>query len=236
MLNSVLGPVAQRLEQQTHNLLVVGSNPTGPTILFDWISSAAISAEDTGKMFCARLRLKKRSGQSLGVSGILLAGVIVFGAAALQSCAAQKITVEYDQAADFGKYKTFAIRVGELNIPALDNDFIKKKIEADLERCLTAKGLIETSGRSDLNVVYRMGAASKTESEAYPADWRASGSGEVRVPPTEGTLVIDLRDPATHSLVWRGIASEDKSDPAKIQGKLDKMVKKTLAKYPSKTK
>lgn len=27
------GPVAQRLEQQTHNLLVVGSNPTGPTEL-----------------------------------------------------------------------------------------------------------------------------------------------------------------------------------------------------------
>jgi hypothetical protein len=27
------GPVAQRLEQQTHNLLVVGSNPTGPTML-----------------------------------------------------------------------------------------------------------------------------------------------------------------------------------------------------------
>ena len=26
------GPVAQRLEQQTHNLLVVGSNPTGPTL------------------------------------------------------------------------------------------------------------------------------------------------------------------------------------------------------------
>jgi hypothetical protein len=25
------GPVAQRLEQQTHNLLVVGSSPTGPT-------------------------------------------------------------------------------------------------------------------------------------------------------------------------------------------------------------
>ena len=27
------GPVAQRLEQGTHNPLVVGSNPTGPTIL-----------------------------------------------------------------------------------------------------------------------------------------------------------------------------------------------------------
>src|SRR5579863_6122477 len=32
MLNWAYGPVAQRLEQQTHNLLVVGSSPTGPTI------------------------------------------------------------------------------------------------------------------------------------------------------------------------------------------------------------
>ena len=28
------GPVAQRLEQRTHNPLVVGSNPTGPTFCF----------------------------------------------------------------------------------------------------------------------------------------------------------------------------------------------------------
>ena len=28
-----LGPLAQRLEQRTHNPLVVGSNPTGPTNL-----------------------------------------------------------------------------------------------------------------------------------------------------------------------------------------------------------
>ena len=30
-LAGVYGPVAQRLEQGTHNPLVVGSNPTGPT-------------------------------------------------------------------------------------------------------------------------------------------------------------------------------------------------------------
>jgi len=28
------GPVAQRLEQGTHNPLVVGSNPTGPTFYY----------------------------------------------------------------------------------------------------------------------------------------------------------------------------------------------------------
>ncbi len=58
----------------------------------------------------------------------------------------------------------------------------------------------------------------------------------MRHPYTEGTLVIDLRDPSTHSLVWRGIAREDKDDPNKIEGKLDDMVKKALEKYPPKPK
>ena len=53
---------------------------------------------------------------------------------------------------------------------------------------------------------------------------------------TEGTLVIDLRDPTTKSLVWRGIAVEDKSDPMKLQGRLDAMVKKAIEKYPPKSK
>jgi hypothetical protein len=56
------------------------------------------------------------------------------------------------------------------------------------------------------------------------------------VPYAEGTLVIDFRDPATRSLVWRAIASEEKSDPTKIQGKLDEMVKKSFEKYPPKQK
>jgi hypothetical protein len=58
----------------------------------------------------------------------------------------------------------------------------------------------------------------------------------VRVPYSEGTLVIDLRNPATTSLVWRAIATEEKSDPSKIEGKLDDMVKKSLEKYPPKQK
>jgi hypothetical protein len=58
----------------------------------------------------------------------------------------------------------------------------------------------------------------------------------VRVPFTEGTLVIDMRDPSTRSLVWRAIASEEKSDAIKIEGKLDDMVRKSLEKYPPKLK
>jgi Domain of unknown function (DUF4136) len=151
---------------------------------------------------------------------------------------AQKITVEFDQAADFSKYKTFAIRDGQLNSrnPALNSELVKKKIEADIVRDLTARGLEVTTGRSDLNVRYHFGSVRKAEIERYPAGWRGFGTRVVRVPYTEGTLVIDLRDPSTRSLVWRGIASEEKSDGTKIEGKLDDMVRKSIEKYPPKPK
>jgi hypothetical protein len=56
---------------------------------------------------------------------------------------AQKVTVEFDQPVNFSKHKTFAIRDGQLNSknPALNSDLVKKRIDADIEKYLTAKGL-----------------------------------------------------------------------------------------------
>jgi len=164
---------------------------------------------------------------------ILVPTVILLAAS---SALAQKVTVQFDPAADFSRYKTFAIRGGQLNSrnPALNSDLVKKRIEADIAQSLTAKGLTMVAGRADLNVRYRLGAARRTQVEAYPAGWRGLGTRWVRVPYAEGTLVIDLRDPSTRSLVWRGIASEEKRDPTKLEGKLDNMVKKSLKKYPPK--
>ena len=176
--------------------------------------------------FSIKIRCARRCGSILL---ILLAAPCLF---------AQRVTVEFDQAIDFAKYKTFAIRDGQLNSknPVLNSELVKKRIETDIEANLTGKGLRKVTGPSDLNVRYRFGAARKTEIERYPAGWRGLGTRVVRVPYAEGTLVIDLRDPGTRSLVWRAIATEEKSDAAKIEGKLDDMVKKSLQKYPPKEK
>ena len=161
---------------------------------------------------------------------------ILLIALAVQCAWAQKVTVEFDQAVDFSKYKTFAVRDGQLNSrnPALNNELVKNRISADIQRDLTGRGLVMATGRADLNVRYRFGSARKAELEAYPAGWRGLGTRIVRVPYAEGTLVIDLRDPATRSLVWRAIASEEKSDATQIEGKLDDMVRKSISKYPPK--
>src|SRR5689334_22221421 len=82
--------------------------------------------------------------------------------------AAQKVTVEFDESVDFSHFKTFAIREGRLNSknPTLNSDLVRKKIDGELRRRLTARGLEETDARPDLNVRYSLGSARRNEVEA----------------------------------------------------------------------
>gem|GEM_PF-2951695 len=54
------GPVAQRLEQGTHNPLVVGSNPSGPTILL-WRSFICYKEQAVGTTLARPEMLKSDS-------------------------------------------------------------------------------------------------------------------------------------------------------------------------------
>jgi hypothetical protein len=44
-----------------------------------------------------------------------LVAILILSLPATHAAFAQKVTMEFDQAADFTKYRTFAIRAGELN-------------------------------------------------------------------------------------------------------------------------
>lgn len=186
-----------------------------------------------------RLRPHAEPVRRLARMALRVGALFILCSLVAQGARAQKITMEFDQTIDFSRYKTFAIRDGQLNSrnPALSGELVKKQIENDIQNDLTAKGLtIVASGPADLNVRYTFGAARKSEVEAYPAGWYGRGTRYVRVPYAEGTLVIDLRDPTTRGLVWRAIAAEEKSDASKIQGKINDMVKKSIDKYPPKKK
>jgi len=164
--------------------------------------------------------------------------ILLVALLAATSAFAQKVFVEFDPAANFAKYHTFAIRDGRLNSrnPELNNELVKKRIEADIARDLTARGLapVPGPGPADLNVVFTFGSYREVRPEAYPVGWRGWGTRVVAVPFAEGTLVIDLRDTTTHSLVWRARASVEKSNAQKVEGKIDDMVGKSIKKYPPK--
>ena len=129
---------------------------------------------------------------------------------------AQKITTEFDEAVDFSKFKTFAVRDGRLNSrsPALNSELTKKRIVTEIERALTARGLTPSTERSDLNV----------STPSVP-----SAASRLRLPrrlARLGTRVPECRTPrhtghrparpTTVPLVWRGIATKKRSYPAKL--------------------
>jgi hypothetical protein len=86
---------------------------------------------------------------------------------------AQKIEIEFDRNTDFTKYRAFAITDAKLNRrkPSLNSELVRKRLDDDIQKYLTAKNLGVTSGPSDLNVRYTLGTARKAETEAYPAAW-----------------------------------------------------------------
>jgi hypothetical protein len=151
---------------------------------------------------------------------------------ALPFClSAQKVHNEFDETLDFSQYRTFFIREGQLNSknPSLNNELVRKKIDAELRRRLTERGLIEVTEKPDLNVRYSLGAANHREVDVYPSGW---GARRYVVHYTEGTLIVDLRDPKRRALVWRAIVTEDKDTGAKVSDHLGDMVKKAIEKYP----
>jgi hypothetical protein len=147
---------------------------------------------------------------------------------------AQTVSVESDESLDFTKFKSFVIRDGKLTSrsPALNSDLTKKRIASEIEEALTKKGLSVAAGQADLTVSFEFGSARTVETKSYPAGYRGKGTRVVNVPQSEGTLVIDLHDAGTNTLVWRGISVDSESNPVELADKLDQLVKKSVAKYP----
>ena len=168
----------------------------------------------------------------------LAPAILLFAAAAPAVVWAQKVDIEFDEAARFPDYKTFMIRDGQLNAkaPALQGDLVRKKIENQIRKSLTAKGLTEVTSQPDLNVFYTLGAGRRNEVETYPAGWRGLARRRVQVQYTEGTLILNLRDASRRELVWRAIAVEEKRTPVQVEDRLDEMVKKSIDKYPPRKK
>ena len=162
--------------------------------------------------------------------------LLVFSAACATHAFAQNVTTEFDEAVDFKKFKTFAVREGEIKSqsPALNSDLTKKRIATELEKALVAKGLQKVTERPDLNVFFNLGAQRGTDTEVYPAGWRGRQRRIVKVANAQGLMVIDMRDTATRSMIWRAVVNEDEPNPSKLAEKLDDMVRKAIKEFPPK--
>jgi hypothetical protein len=162
---------------------------------------------------------------------------------------AQDVGYNFDQQADFTRYKTYKwvpVKGGEV-----PNDLIARQITDAIDRQLATKGLTKTdSDTADLFVAYHVAVSQEKQLTTwdtgygmgpgwggryyggyYGGGMSTSTTSTINV----GTVALDMYDRATRQLVWRGMASKQvdtKAKPEKRQKNLDKAMAKLLKNYP----
>jgi len=161
----------------------------------------------------------------------------------------QKVKVEYDKKNDFNRFKTYywARRNDEylrpilaaMVIGAVDHNLQQiglKKVESGGDLLIEAYGALDT----------QMSVMVKPDLYYFPPLYAGAWWGQpayYHIPGTstssllkEGTLVIDLADPKTKQLQWRGIATDrvDATRKEKSLQAMEKSVAKMFKKYPGK--
>jgi hypothetical protein len=165
--------------------------------------------------------------------------LLALAAAALAGAGCSSITtnVDYDQAAQFSAYRTYAFK----DVHGQDS-LQMKRVQAAIDRTLAVKGLAKADGKPDLWVVLHTRTRNDQRITTYGAGWgwgwRWRGpywtTARVENIPV-GTLVVDLVDTHAKELVWRGSASRvvDRDEtPQERAGYVQEAIDKLFAGFP----
>ena len=151
---------------------------------------------------------------------------------------------DYDPSTDFSKYKNWAWLAGakpsEKDIDSLSEQRIRSAIEAELPR----HGLAKAGESADLSVTFQISVQHKIESSPATVGigygWGPAHVGVSKSPTRsydEGTLVLDLVDLKTKTLIWRGTAKgtiDKDASPEEREGRIKNAVAELLRDYPPK--
>jgi hypothetical protein len=160
--------------------------------------------------------------------------VFVWIVGAATSALAQTVTYDYDHAATFSNYKTYAwTRCTEIT------DADHERIVQAIDNTLAAKGLarVDPTAVPDVLVAYHASV------EIDEADWGPLGSGgniwgSMRFHRSLlARLAIDISDPRTGATVWHSFFSNDidSTTPPDSRGKkIAKAAEKMFKNYPPK--
>src|ERR1041384_7279726 len=123
---------------------------------------------------------------------------------------AQDVKYNYDSAVNFSKYHTYQWLSFATAHP---DQLIDREIRRAVEVQLAAKGLIPTASNPEIQVGYQIAVDKEREWNAWgtglgPRFWGGGFGTAASSTINIGTLVIDFFDPATKSLVWRGLGTK----------------------------
>jgi hypothetical protein len=140
----------------------------------------------------------------------------------------QQVSVNYNHSQSFSGYHTYAW--GSNNTNQIQNSILAQVAQQDIDTAMQTKGFqkVQESAKPDLILTANGGMRQQTSYSAW--GMRGIGGGMGGITPqqnVEGTLIVDLYDAKTQSLVWRGIAEDTLSNNG---GKNQQMVQNAINK------
>ena len=180
-------------------------------------------------------------------------------------CSTMQVGSDYNPEADFSGMQAYAWSPGPQGVtddPRIDDDILEERIRGAIDAQLALQGFTKASGDApDFLVGFHAAVSSKLEVTAinqhygYAPGWGASGfhyggGGGYRnyvwgwEPPStnvrsfdQGSLIIDVVDPDSDQLIWRGTAQAEVNfgdDQGKREKRIQDAVAKILKKFPPK--
>ena len=162
---------------------------------------------------------------------------------------AQKVYIDYDKEYEFDTIETFAwSKTAETSLEQAD-PLLHSRIVNAIEHYLTVSGVRETDTDPDVSVTYHTSTKENLSLNTtnwgygYPGGWGwggyyggygGFGSSSTTVTSYDtGTLVVDVWDPKTNNLVWRGTAANMtvSQNPEKMGKRIDKALQKIVSKW-----
>jgi hypothetical protein len=175
-------------------------------------------------------------------------------ALALTACATVDVRAVASPDANLGALHSFSVMTNakrkaptaqSANDPMLVNSISNRALRADLVQGFESRGYV-LSDKPDFAVAYYASTKDKLDVSYfdygysyYPRWWGGLGPGWAAATPmvtqyTEGTVIVDVIDPSSKELLWRGQGVATVSDnEAQYEQDLLKTVTAILAKFPA---
>lgn len=158
----------------------------------------------------------------------------------LTSCSPFQVKSDYAETANFSNYRTYKLRINDLNL----NDIDKDRVLNEVSKQLQMKGL-KVSDSPDLIVNLKANHKKIKDIQGGSPYGMYGGFGyggfgfginrTFSSNYNQGSLMIDLIDAATQKLVWQGVGTGILVDsPKSKQKEIPEIVADIMANYPPK--
>jgi Domain of unknown function (DUF4136) len=147
----------------------------------------------------------------------------------------QQVSVNYNHSQSFSGYHTYAW--GSNNANQIQNSILGQVAQQDIDAAMQGKGFQKVTESQNPDLILTASGGLKQQTSYSAWGMRGIGGGMGGITPEQnviGTMVVDLYDAKTQSLVWRGIAQNAlNNNGSKNQQMVGKAVTKMFKQWPN---